>query len=78
MPFGGRRLCTRSIQCPERSASTVKFSSFARHALAKLENKEPGESSTAIREYQHDIRELKTNMARLEELHSLELLRSGR
>jgi hypothetical protein len=50
----------------------------ARHALTKLEAKEPGESPTAIREHQHDIEELKANMANFEELHSLELLRSGR
>jgi hypothetical protein len=61
-----------------RRSRLLEAHTNARHALAKLENKEPGESSTAIREYQHDIRELKTNMARLEELHSLELLRSGR
>jgi hypothetical protein len=50
----------------------------ARRALTELEAKEPSESPAALRQYQHDIRELKTNMARLEELHSLELLRSGR
>jgi hypothetical protein len=35
MPLGGRRLCTRSIQRPERSASAERFFSEASQRVSK-------------------------------------------
>ena len=34
MPFAGRRLCTWSVHRPERSASAVRFPSFASHSVS--------------------------------------------
>src|SRR3984893_11299055 len=35
MPRGGRRVGTRSIHCPERSASSKRFLSAASHCVSK-------------------------------------------